>query len=98
VRELDRLMVYGRVGGLAIYELLGVAECGAGPPSWVALYDSGLAAYRTRNFAGAMSFFQQLLAARASDQPARIMLERCSQFLRSPPGENWEATNAMKAK
>jgi adenylate cyclase len=98
VRELDRLMVYGRVGGLAIYELLGVAECGAKPPSWVALYDSGLAAYRARNFAGAMICFQQLLAARASDQPARIMLERCSQFLKSPPGEDWEATNAMKAK
>jgi adenylate cyclase len=91
-------MVYGRVGGLAIYELLGVAECGAKPPSWVALYDSGLAAYRARNFAGAMICFQQLLAARASDQPARIMLERCSQFLKSPPGEDWEATNAMKAK
>jgi adenylate cyclase len=98
VRELDRLMVYGRVGGLAIYELLGVAECETKPPSWVALYDSGLAAYRARNFAGAMICFQQLLAARASDQPARIMLERCSQFLKSPPGEDWEATNAMKAK
>ena len=27
-RELDRLMVYGRLGGLAIYELLTVAEPG----------------------------------------------------------------------
>jgi adenylate cyclase len=98
VRELDRLMVYGRVEGLAIYELLGIAERGAEPPSWVALYDSGLAAYRARNFADAMICFQQLLAARASDQPARIMLERCSQFLKSPPGEDWQATNAMKAK
>jgi adenylate cyclase len=98
VRELDRLMVYGRVGGLAIYELLDVAEPGAKPPSWVALYEAGLAAYRARDFAGAMIFFQQLLAERASDQPARIMLERCSEFLKSPPGQDWEAINAMKAK
>jgi adenylate cyclase len=98
VRELDRLMVYGRTGGIAIYELLDVAERGATPPAWVALYDSGLAAYRTRNFTGATSFFQQVLDARASDQPARVMLERCSQYLRSPPGDDWEATNAMKAK
>jgi adenylate cyclase len=98
VRDLDRLMVYGRVGGLAIYELLDVAEPGAKPPSWVALYDCGLAAYRVRDFAGAMIFFQQLLAERASDQPARIMLDRCSQFLKSPPGKDWEATNAMKTK
>jgi adenylate cyclase len=98
LRELDRLMVYGRQGGLAIYELLDVAERGAKPPSWVALYESGLAAYRARDFAGAMIFFQQLLDARASDQPARILLERCRQFLNSPPGKDWEATNAMKMK
>jgi len=98
LRELDRLMVYGREGGLAIYELLDVAEHSAKPPSWVALYESGLAAYRARDFAGAMISFQQLLDARASDRPARIMLERCRQFLNSPPGKDWEATNAMKMK
>ena len=98
VRELDRLMVYGRAGGIAIYELLDVIERGDTPPAWVALYESGLAAYRIRNFADATSFFEQVLDARSSDQPARIMLERCSQHLKSPPGEDWEATNAMKAK
>jgi adenylate cyclase len=97
-RELDRLMVYGRAGGLAIYELLAVAEAGAKPPSWVGLYESGLAAYRARDFAGAAIFFQKLLAVRPSDQPACVMLERCGEFLESPPGEDWEATNAMKAK
>jgi adenylate cyclase len=98
VRELDRLMVYGRTGGLAIYELLDVAEPGAKPPSWVALYDSGLAAYRARDFAGAVAFFQKLLAVRASDEPARIMLERCRELLNSPPEKDWEATSAMKVK
>jgi adenylate cyclase len=97
-RELDRLMVYGRAGGIAIYELLDVAEGGAVAPAWAALYDGGLAAYRSRNFAAAASFFQQVLDAKASDQPARMMLERCRQYLNSPPGEDWEATNAMKAK
>jgi adenylate cyclase len=98
VRELDRLMVYGREGGLAIYELIGVPEHEAKPPSWVTFYESGLAAYRARDFASAATFFRRLLDVRASDQPARIMLERCSQFLKSPPGADWEATNAMKVK
>jgi adenylate cyclase len=98
VRELERLMVYGRAGGIAIYELLDVAEGGAMPPAWVALFDSGLAAYRSRDFAGAASFFQQVLDAKASDQPARMMLERCRHYLETPPGDDWEATNAMKAK
>jgi adenylate cyclase len=98
VRELDQLTVYGRTGGIAIYELLDFAEPGAAPPAWVALYDCGLAAYRTRNFTAAKSFFQQVLNARASDQPARTMLEKCDRYLKSPPGDDWDATNAMKAK
>ncbi len=98
VRELDRLMVYGRAGGIAIYELLDVAESGARPPAWVALFDSGLAAYRSRDFVGAASFFQRVLDARASDQPARLMLERCRHYLASPTADDWEATNAMKTK
>jgi adenylate cyclase len=98
VRELDRLMVYGRAGGLAIYELLDVAERGAEPPGWVALYDSGLTAYRAGDFAGGTIFFQKLLAERPSDPPARIMLERCEQFIARPPGKEWQATNAMKVK
>ena len=98
VRELDRLMVYGRAGGIAIYELLDVAERGTTPPDWVVLYEGGLAAYRCRDFAAAASFFHKVLDAKKSDQPARIMLERCSQYLKSPPSKDWEATNAMKAK
>jgi adenylate cyclase len=98
VRELDRLMVYGRAGGIAIYELLDMAERGAAPPAWVAHYESGLAAFRSRDFKAAMGLFQQVLDAKASDQPALFMLERCRHLLQSPPGDDWEATNAMKAK
>jgi adenylate cyclase len=98
VRELDRLMVYGRTGGLAIYELLAIAEPGREPPEWVAPYESGLAAYRTRDFAGATAFFQKVLAVRPTDQPARMLLGRCDQFLKSPPGQDWDATHTMRAK
>jgi adenylate cyclase len=98
VRELDRLVVYGRAGGLAIYELLGVADIGTAPPSWAALYESGLTAYRAKDFGRAIGLFQQVLAAKGSDRPAEIMLERCRALLQSPPGKDWEATTAMKVK
>jgi adenylate cyclase len=98
VRELDRLTVYGRVGGLAIYELVDPAEQGEVPPSWVALYESGLTAYRAQEFLDAVAFFRQLLTMRESDQPARIMLERCCELLKSPPRTDWEGTHTMKVK
>jgi adenylate cyclase len=98
VRELDRLMVYGRVGALAIYELLDLAGSGTEPQPWIALYESGLAAYRARDFAAAIRLFQKVLAERPGDGPAGIMLERCNAFLKSPPAEDWEATATMKVK
>ena len=88
-------MVYGRSGGLAIYELL---DCETETPPWVALYERGLAAYRSQDFTGAMALFRQVLAERDTDQPARIMLARSSAFLAAPPGKDWQATNAMKVK
>jgi adenylate cyclase len=97
VRELDRLMVYGRSGGLAIYELLDVAS-DAGLPPWVALYERGLAAYRAQEFAGAIALFGQVLEQRPADQPARIMLALSKDLLAAPPGKDWQATNAMKVK
>ncbi len=97
-RELDRLMVYGRRGGTAIYELLDIGEPGAAPPEWVVLHERGLAAYRRRDFAAAVNFFQQVLEIRPWDQPARIVLERCREYLETPPGEDWDGTNAMKTK
>ena len=97
-RELDRLMVYGRSGGLAIYELLDVDDVATVLPRWVTLYERALAAYRSQDFAGAMLLFRQVLAEREADQPARLMLARCSEFVSSPPGQDWQATNAMKVK
>jgi adenylate cyclase len=98
VRELDRLVVYGRAGGLAIYELLGVAGDGAEKLPWASLYETALTAYRARDFGHAASLFEQVLAERKTDRPAQTMLDRCRDFLQSPPGADWEATSAMKVK
>src|SRR3569623_1263480 len=49
VRELDRLAVYGRAGGLQIYELLGMSAEVDGKPDWAVSYEKGLAAFRARD-------------------------------------------------
>jgi adenylate cyclase len=98
VRELDRLMVYGRLGSLTIYELLGMEDRSVARPEWIALYDAGLSAYRDRNFAGAIGLFQMLLTLREWDRPAHMMIERCRRFLATPPGPEWDGSFAMEAK
>src|SRR5204863_1538678 len=59
VRELDRLAVYGRAGGLQIYELLEMADEAGGAPDWVEAYEAGLAAWRAREFTAAIAAFEK---------------------------------------
>ena len=99
MRELDRLMVYGRIGGLAIYELLAVAEPGTKPPSWVALYESGLAAYRARDFAGGHEFLSEAFGGTGRRiSPRASCSNGAANFSSRRRGEDWDATHTMKVK
>jgi len=97
VRELDRLAVFGRASGLQIYELLGMRGESADPSGWVGLYESGLASYRARDFAGAISDFERVLDIR-KDQASSVMLQRCNQQLEGPTDESWNDTTIAQTK
>src|ERR1700722_6576036 len=90
VRELDRLAVYGRAGGLQIYELLGIAGETSDSRDWIDCYESGLARYRARDFAAAIGDFEQVLKLRPEDQASSVMIERCKQQLADPAGGDWD--------
>lgn len=98
VRELDRLAVYGRAAGLRVYELIGMADDGSAPEPFVTLYESGLSAYRARDFISATACFEKALSVRPHDRPSSMMIERCRRLIASPPGEEWQPTERMEAK
>jgi adenylate cyclase len=98
VRELDRLAVYGRTGGLQIYELLGMADEFGGSPSWVQSYEAGLASYRARDFAAAIRDFENVQSLRKRDQASSIMIERCKQQLVAPSNDVWDGTTIARTK
>jgi adenylate cyclase len=100
VRRLDRVAVYGRTGGLAIYELLGMAEgAGAKAPEWVSSYEAGLAAYEARNWSQAVRLFEAAAATRGSvDHPTEILAERCRACLIDPPPDDWVPISVLESK
>jgi adenylate cyclase len=98
VRELDRLAVYGRAGGLQIYELLAMAGEIDGRPDWVAFYESGLAAWRARDFTSAIGAFEKVLEIRKDDAASSAMIERCRDQLENPAGEDWDGTTVARTK
>lgn len=98
VRELDRLAVYGRTGGLQIYELLGLAGEVAGLSDWVNAYESGLAAYRARDFTAAIGEFEKALNLRKQDLACSLMIERCKGELAAPTDDDWDDTAVALTK
>jgi adenylate cyclase len=98
VRELDRLAVYGRAGGLRIYELLDMADGAVSPSAWITLYESGLASYRARDFATATRFFEQAVADRSQDIAASVMIERCKRQSEQPLDAEWDDTMIARTK
>src|SRR3954470_14454951 len=97
VRELDRLAVYGRDGGLQIYELLGMSAEVDGKPDWAVSYEKGLAAFRARDCKAAIAAFENVLQIR-DDAASSSMIERCRQQLENPAGEDWDGTTVARTK
>jgi adenylate cyclase len=96
VRELDRIAVFGRSSGISIFELVGLA--GDAKPSWIAVYEAGLAHYRERHWDEAERCFWQVLAVRGDDGPSRLMVARCKSLREQPPTDNWEPITVMETK
>jgi adenylate cyclase len=96
VRQLDRVAVYGRLGGTAIYELVGAA--GEPIPAWIAPYEDALAHYGRRDFETAIALFEKTILLRGSDEPSRLMIERCTGFMKTPPSADWDKTTMLETK
>ena len=100
-REIDRIAVYGKTEGLAVYELIGsVQEASGGTPrpAWIALYEEGLLKYRKRDFSGAIRCFETVLRERPNDRPTELMLDRCKLLEQSGADETWSPVVTLQSK
>jgi adenylate cyclase len=101
VRELDTVAVYGRLGSTAIFELLAMADDAAAREKifWVAMYETGLAAYRQRRWDDAIHAFGKCRAGRpGGDRASELMIEHCEALKANPPSAGWAAVTIMGAK
>lgn len=100
VRRLDWVAVYGRIGGLAIYELLGMVEDpGAEVPQWVETYEAGLAAYWDRGWPEAVRLFEAVAARRGGlDRSSEILIGRCRACLAYPPPDEWTPVSVRESR
>ncbi|MCC8979015.1 adenylate/guanylate cyclase domain-containing protein [Bradyrhizobium acaciae] len=99
-REVDRIAVYGREGGLSVHELIGAqdqlrdhAAC-----RWIGAYEDALRKYRERDFPGALRQFEDILRERPDDGPSQVMRNRCVELSRTGCADAWEPVSALTRK
>lgn len=97
-REIDSIAVYGREEGFPVFELIALAGEAEAEAGWIARYQQGLANYRARRFAAALSDFEAVLTERGQDRPAELMRDRCRQLAATPPDAEWRPIAALTTK
>jgi adenylate cyclase len=99
VRPLDLLRVPGKKIPIPVYELAARrGELSPEQKAAFAAYAEGLALYRERKFERAGDVFKKALASLPQDGPSRLYIDRCRDFLASPPPADWDGVFDVKTK
>jgi adenylate cyclase len=101
-RELDRVRVKGKELAVTVYELMAAEPASPRDRQRALRFETGLAAYRNREFGKAERFFasilEDLVADGSEDGPASLYVERCRRLRAEPPPPGWDAVETLSVK
>lgn len=98
-RFLDNLAVKGKEKPIEVFEVRGYRRDEL--PAWLEaepLYKNAIEQYLARNWDAAVELFENVLRLCPADGPSKIYIERCQQFKKTPPAENWDGSYSLKTK
>lgn len=104
VRPLDMVAVKGRKAGQKVYELVALRQ---GPSEFLAtpeelehcrLTEAAFDAYTRRDWAAAISLYEQVALVAPQDKIPGLFTERCRHYLSEPPPADWSGVHEMKTK
>ncbi|MBU1001850.1 MAG: GAF domain-containing protein [Proteobacteria bacterium] len=100
MREADRMTVKGKTSAVAVYEVLDFHTPETFPhlEQVLELFSRGQAACRGRDFGGGLALFQEILDLHPGDGLSSVWAERCRQYLKHPPPEDWDGVWVMLGK
>ena len=93
-RLLDKVAVKGKTEPIKIYELICKKEdLTETRKQLIERFESALKDYFNKDFEKAIQKFEII-----KDKPSLLFIDRCNEFLRNPPPENWDGAFIMKTK
>jgi adenylate cyclase len=104
-REIDLILVKGKTIPVRIYELIDLKDgllfssnAHKELLKLIEYFEEGLNLYRERMFNRAIEEFEKVLLINPDDFPARVFIDRCFEFLNSPPPDDWNGVFESKVK
>lgn len=104
-RELDLILVKGKTIPVRIYELIDLSEGFLFSSDeqkeilkLIEYFETGLKFYREKMFSRAIEEFEKVMLVNPDDVPARVFIDRCFEFLNSPPPDDWNGVFESKIK
>jgi adenylate cyclase len=97
-RQLDSVVVKGKVEPVRIFELLHRGSPDHVQDAWINEFDQGILHYRAKQWDQACACFDRVLQKRPDDPPTRIYINRCEEMKISPPGPDWNGVFIMETK
>jgi hypothetical protein len=55
-------------------------------------FAEGLRAYRAQRWGEPITLFQEALQEVPGDPPSQLYIQRCTEFLATPPAANWDGS------
>ena len=99
-RKLDLVAVKGQFHGMGVYELVGNGDDLAPDRlEFIELYHRAIDLYFRRRWQEALPIFQEALRkSGGADSASVLMAQRCTEYLATPPPEDWNGIYAFQAK
>ncbi len=94
-RELDLIRVKGKIKPTAIYQPLD--RISSEIEKMVDYYLKGLSEYKNRNWNKAIDYFSKAYEIN-SDGTSSMYIERCQNFIKEPPADDWDGVYVFKTK
>lgn len=92
-RLLDVVNVKGKKIPIKIYELVVDYD-----KKFCEQYEKALSLYFKSKFKEALKEFEEALKMKKEDESSKLFVERCKQYLKNPPGKDWNGSFKMKTK
>lgn len=98
VREIDWVKVKGKNEPVRIFELISEGPPPADKDIPLQHFRKGFDLYHAKEFKLAKLDFEKTLEGLPDDEPAKLYVERCEEFLVNPPPDEWDGVYTMKTK